>query len=268
MRRLAFGIAYNGADWQGWQTQPSRRTVQDVLEAAMAQFAACEVHTVCAGRTDAGVHALEQVVHADVTVQRRLESWVKGVNAFLPPSIAVQWAREVPAAFHARYAARSRTYVYLLRNCAIRSPLLHGRVGWTHHLLDPDRMRRAARVLCGRHDFTSFRSSECQARDPVRTLHEIEIEHNPPFFLFRFRADGFLHHMVRNLMGALIGAGRGALGEDTMAQLLSARDRTLAPATWPPEGLYLARVDYAPEFELPATPVRQALTSHLGFSWP
>jgi len=266
MPRLAFGIAYDGADWLGWQTQPSRRSVQDVVEAAMSQFAAQSVDTVCAGRTDARVHALEQVVHADISANRRLESWVKGVNALLPPSIAIQWVREVPERFHARYAAQARTYVYLLRNSPTRSPLLKGKAGWVYHPLDLDRMRAAARPLCGRHDFTSFRSSECQAPNPVRTLHALEIEQRAPFFMFRFTADGFLHHMVRNLMGALIWAGQGKLDAETMHFMLAARDRTLAPPTFAPEGLYLAQVHYPEDFELPVSSPRDALVSHLGFS--
>lgn len=264
MARIALGLAYDGAPWLGWQTQPGGRTVQDRLEAALASFLAQPVATICAGRTDTGVHALEQVVHLDSPVTRRLESWVRGLNALLPSSIRVQWASEVDESFHARFSARSRSYIYLLRSHKVASPLLHGKVGWTHRPLELDRMREAAAILQGQHDFSAFRSSECQAASPVRQLDQLDIVQEGDFFIFSFRANAFLHHMVRNLMGALVEVGKGKYEPGWMADLLNERDRRRAPATFAAAGLYLARVSYPEEFALPSGSEQQALWSHLG----
>ncbi len=268
MPRMALGIAYDGASWQGWQTQTGGRTVQDQLEGALGQFLAQAVGTICAGRTDTGVHGLGQVVHIDTDVQRRTESWVRGLNAMLPDSIAVQWARGVPDAFHARFSAQSRTYLYLVRNSRVRSPMLHGRAGWVYHALDLDSMREAARRLLGEHDFSCFRSSQCQAASPIRTLHSLEISRHGDFFLFTFKANAFLHHMVRNLMGAILYVGQGREEPAWMNTLLAQRDRRLAAPTFAPDGLYLAKVDYPVEYGLPDVPADTALFSHLGFSLP
>jgi len=264
MSRIALGLAYDGAPWLGWQTQPGGRTVQDRLEAALASFLDQPAATLCAGRTDTGVHALEQVLHVDTPVERRMESWVRGLNALLPPSIRVQWAHLVDERFHARFSATSRTYVYLLRSHRVASPILHGKAGWTHQPLDARRMRNAAAHLTGRHDFTSFRSSECQASSPVRNLDQLELIEAGEFFVFIFRANAFLHHMIRNLMGALVEVGKGRREPEWIGELLRQRDRRLAPGTFPAAGLYLARVDYPGEFGLPSLSVEQALRSHLG----
>jgi len=264
MTRIVLGLAYDGAPWQGWQTQPSGRTVQDQLEAALASFLTCPVATICAGRTDTGVHAFEQVVHLDSPVTRRMESWVRGLNALLPSSIRVQWAQAVDERFHARFSARSRSYTYLLRSHKVASPLLHGKVGWTHRPLDLSRMQAAAARLLGQHDFSAFRSSECQAASPIRHLDRLDIMQEGDFFIFSFRANAFLHHMVRNLMGALVEVGKGKYEPDWMADLLSQRDRTRAPATFPAAGLYLTRVSYPQEFGLPVHSESQILLSHLG----
>lgn len=264
MPRIALGLAYDGAPWQGWQTQPGGRTVQDRLEAALASFLAGPVATICAGRTDTGVHALEQVVHLDTPVERRMESWVRGLNALLPPSIRVQWACTVDDGFHARFSARSRSYLYLLRSHRVASPILHGKVGWTHKPLELSRMRKAAAILLGEHDFSAFRSSECQAASPVRRLDRLDIAREGDFFIFNFRANAFLHHMVRNLMGALVAVGTGRHEPQWMAELLAQRDRRRAPATFSAAGLYLARASYPEEFALPSRAEHDALLSHLG----
>lgn len=264
MARIALGLTYDGSPWLGWQTQPGGRTVQDRLETALASFLDQPVATICAGRTDTGVHALEQVVHLDSPVARRMESWVRGLNALLPSSIRVQWASEVDESFHARFSARSRSYIYLLRSHKVASPLLHGKVGWTHRPLELERMREAAAVLLGQHDFSAFRSSECQAASPVRQLHQLDIVQEGDFFIFSFRANAFLHHMVRNLMGALVEVGKGKYEPGWMVELLSERDRRRAPATFAAAGLYLARVSYPTEFVLPSGSEQQALWSHLG----
>lgn len=266
MPRIALGIAYDGSQWLGWQTQPSGRTVQDTVEAALAQFLAQPVSTICAGRTDTGVHALGQVVHLDTTAERRPESWMRGMNAILPRSIAVQWAKTVDDSFHARYCATARSYIYLVRNARQRSPILEGRVGWVYHGLSLEPMREAARRLLGEHDFSSFRSSECQAASPVRTLTTLDIKQSGEFFLFTFKANAFLHHMVRNLMGALLYVGQGRQDPSWMDALLLERDRRRAAPTFAPDGLYLAQVNYPAQYGLPITPASQSLFSHLGIS--
>jgi len=264
MGRIALGLSYDGRGWQGWQTQPGGRTLQDVLESALRRFlAAPAVATICAGRTDAGVHALQQVVHLDTEAVRRDESWVRGLNALLPETLAVQWARAVPGDFHARFDARARTYFYVLRSAPVRSPILHGRVGWTHDRLDDAAMRAAAALLEGEHDFSAFRSSECQASSPVRTLQALEIHRNGDFLVFEFRANAFLHHMVRNLMGVLVMVGRGRRPPEWAAELLRDRDRRRAAPTFMPDGLYLAHADY-PGADLPQRTAREALCHHLG----
>jgi tRNA pseudouridine38-40 synthase len=255
MPRIALGVAYDGSPWQGWQTQPHRQTVQDTLEAALGRFSGNDgiVPTICAGRTDTGVHAAMQVVHLDTTLSRREESWVRGVNAFLPPSIAVQWAQTVSDDFHARFCARSRTYVYLLWRGRVRPPLWAGRAGWCFQALDVPVMRQAAATLLGEHDFSSFRSSQCQATSPIRTLHQLDIQERGPFLVFTLKANAFLHHMVRNLMGALLQIGQGRERVDWLTSLLAARDRRLAAPTFSPDGLYLAAIDYPAEFGLRET---------------
>jgi len=268
MARIALGLAYDGAPWLGWQTQPGGRTVQDQLEAALASFLVCKVDTICAGRTDTGVHAFEQVVHLDSPVERRMESWVRGLNALLPPSIRVQWACAVAEHFHARFSAQARSYFYLLRAHRVASPILHGKVGWTHYPLSMEPMREAACLLLGEHDFSAFRSSECQAASPVRRLDRLDIGQQGDFYIFRFRANAFLHHMVRNLMGALVEVGKGKYPPSWVGELLAARDRRKGPATFSPAGLYLARAEYPPEFALPSVPESASLLSHLGIPFP
>lgn len=264
MKRIALGLAYDGLPWQGWQTQPGGRTVQDRLETALAAFLASPVATICAGRTDTGVHALEQVVHLDSPVERRMESWVRGLNALLPPSIRIQWASEVDERFHARFSAQSRCYFYLLRSHRVPSPILHGKVGWTHRPLDLDAMLEAAGRLQGEHDFSAFRSAECQAASPIRRLQQLDISRHGDLFIFKFRANAFLHHMVRNLMGALVEVGKGKYTGQWVTELLAQRDRRKAAATFSPAGLYLARAEYPAEFELPSVPEDHSLLTHLG----
>jgi tRNA pseudouridine38-40 synthase len=251
--RIALGIEYDGANFCGWQTQPSRCGLQDHLEAALAHVAGEAVETVCAGRTDAGVHALEQVVHFDTAAKRPETAWVRGVNASLPAGLAVLWAREVSDDFHARYAALSRSYRYVLLNRPVRPALGHGRIGWFHLPLDTARMRDAARLLLGEHDFTAFRSSECQARSPVRELRRIDIERHGEYVILDFSANAFLHHMVRNLVGTLVYVGKGKHEPAWAGEVLASRDRSKAAPTFDAAGLYLAAVDYGARWALPAT---------------
>lgn len=263
---MALGVEYDGAPWNGWQSQPHRHTVQDVLERALSRFLDMKVATVCAGRTDTGVHALGQIVHVDTATTRRAESWVRGTNALLPASVAVRWARQVPDTFHARFSAVSRTYGYVVYNARVRAPLLDARVGWVYRPLDLARMRQAAALLVGEHDFSAFRSSQCQAHSPVRTLSRLDIARNDAFFFFRFKANAFLHHMVRNLMGTLLYVGEGRCDPQWAGTLLAGCDRRAAAPTFTAGGLYLMRVEYPAMFCLPDASARDNLC--LPGGWP
>jgi len=249
--RIALGIEYDGMAFCGWQSQAQGGSVQDALESAMMAVAGMPVRTICAGRTDAGVHAINQVVHFDAPLVRPLSAWVRGVNAHLPPSVAVRWAKPVAEDFHARFSAQSRTYRYLLQNRPERPGLLHGKVGWYHRVLDVELMRAASACLVGEHDFSSFRAAQCQARSPVKTLYAFEIAREGDLIRFDCRANAFLHHMVRNLVGALVYVGSGRLSPADFAGLLAARDRRLAPPTFCAEGLYLVSVEYDAAWGLP-----------------
>ena len=238
--RVALGIAYRGSAYSGWQSQPGGRTVQDHVDAAISAFAAAPLRSICAGRTDAGVHALNQVVHFDTEAERALDGWLRGTNRYLPGDIAVQWCRFVPATFHARASAIGRRYDYLLLESPVRPALESGLVGWTFRPLDGEAMRRAAQALVGEHDFSAFRSSECQALSPVKTMRAIEIERRGAYWRFRFDADAFLHHMIRNVVGCLVAVGSGVRPVAWLAEVLDKRDRSLAAATFAPYGLYFA----------------------------
>jgi tRNA pseudouridine38-40 synthase len=263
MRRIALGLAYDGAGWQGWQTQPGGAGVQDALEAALAQFLGHPCSTICAGRTDAGVHALAQVVHLDTDAERSAQSWVRGLNALLPDSVAVQWAQPVSMDFHARYGARSRTYLYIVREAPVRSPLLRGKTGWVFQPLDLAAMQQAMLALPGEHDFSSFRSSQCQAASPVRLMRHASVTRHGGFCVFSFTANAFLHHMVRNLVGALLYIGMGRQPPGWLAELLELRDRRLAAPTFSPAGLYLAAVEYDAAYGLPLEDAQAAWARHL-----
>lgn len=250
--RLALGISYNGQAYDGWQSQPSGRTVQDHLEAALARFTTQPVPTVCAGRTDAGVHGLMQVVHFDTALQREDFSWVRGTNTFLPPDIAVQWARPVPDAFHARNSAKARRYAYVLLESPVRPSVEAGRAGWVFRPLDAAAMQAAAAHLVGEHDFTSFRASACQAKTPVKTLEPVRISRRGPYWRFDFQANAFLHHMIRNIMGCLVHVGQGLAPPDWMREVLQARSRDAAAPTFSPDGLYFLGPVYDAAWGLPS----------------
>lgn len=258
--RLALGISYNGQAYQGWQSQLSRQTVQDQLELALAKFAAQRVSTLCAGRTDAGVHALMQVVHFDTALERAPPSWVRGVNAYLPRDIAVQWAHTVPVEFHCRANALSRRYAYVLLESPVRPSIDSGRVGWVFKPLDLEAMRQAASHLLGAHDFTSFRASACQALSPVKMLERLDISKRGAYWRFEFEANAFLHHMIRNLMGCLIAVGQHKQPPDWLKEVLLARDRNAAAPTFSPHGLYFLGPRYAAQWGLPdRTPLYDGL---------
>ena len=256
--RLALGVRYNGQAYQGWQSQLSGRTVQDKLEAALSRFAARPVSTLCAGRTDAGVHGLMQVVHFDTDIERTPFSWVRGTNRYLPADIAIQWAHPVPDAFHCRASALARRYRYELAQSPVRPSLDAGRVGWSMRRLDGDAMRAAALLLLGQHDFSSFRASACQAKSPVKTLrrvaitqHDVSPDGERCRWQFDFEADAFQHHMIRNLMGCLVRIGQGDAPPEWMAEVLAARSRKVAAPTFAADGLYFVGPLYDAAWGLP-----------------
>lgn len=250
MKRFALGLEYNGTDFAGWQVQPDVPTVQGVLEAALSRVADSPVRVQCAGRTDAGVHATAQVVHFDSDAPRREWSWVLGANANLPRTVSVNWARVVADDFHARFSARSRSYRYLLLNRPTRPGVDWDRVAWMHRPLDAGRMHDAAQTLLGEHDFSAFRAQGCQAKTPVRDLQRLDVVRDGDLIRFEVRANAFLHHMVRNLVGALTMVGAGERDVGWPRAVLDGRDRTVAAATAPASGLYLVGVGYEPRFGL------------------
>ena len=252
--RIALGLEYSGAGYRGWQVQRTGNTVQGAVEAALAAVAAGPVATVAAGRTDAGVHATSQVIHFDVDVVRPESAWVRGVNSHLPTDISVQWARQVPDDFHARFSSEGRRYRYYLLNRANRPGVLAGRVGWDFHRLDAAAMSRAASRLVGRHDFSAFRAAECQAKSPIRTLTRATVRMEGPYLIYDFAGNAFLHHMVRNMVGCLIHIGKGARPPEWVDELLASRDRRLAAPTFMADGLYLCGIDYPARWALPDFP--------------
>ncbi|MBI3384185.1 MAG: tRNA pseudouridine(38-40) synthase TruA [Aquabacterium sp.] len=256
-RRVALGVSYLGNAYKGWQSQPGGGTVQDTLEAALSAFITKPIKVLCAGRTDAGVHGINQVVHLDTDTYRTPFSWVRGTNTFLPKDIAVQWAVEVPAHFHARNSALGRRYTYVLLEAAVRPALESGRAGWVFRPLDLDAMRQAAAHLIGEHDFSSFRSSMCQSPTPVKNLRDIAIRRcGPPdaptaYWRFDFEGQAFLHHMIRNIMGCLLMVGTGVQPASWVLDVLQARDRKVAAPTFSPDGLYFLGPRYDPSYGLP-----------------
>jgi tRNA pseudouridine38-40 synthase len=249
--RIALGLEYDGSQFLGWQSQAQKNTVQDVLQAALGRVADEHIVVVAAGRTDSGVHALEQVVHFDTNVVRPLSAWVRGVNAHLPKSIAVLWAHLVPDEFHARFSAQARSYRYLLINRPVRSAVQYGKVGWFHAPLDIAQMREATHYLLGEHDFSSFRASECQAKSPIKSLLKLDIARQGEMIVFELTACAFLHHMVRNIVGSLVYVGKGKHPPEWLKEVLESRNRKYAAPTFSPDGLYLCGVTYDPKWQLP-----------------
>jgi len=251
--RIALGIEYDGSRFLGWQTQPGGGTVQDALQTAISGIADETVTITCAGRTDRGVHGRGQVVHFDTAAQRPDSAWVRGVNAMLPEAVAVLWSRRMAPDFHARYSALSRTYRYVLLNRPVRPALAARHVGWHHAPLALEAMRAAAALLLGEHDFSAFRAADCQAKNPVRTLHAIRIERRGECFEFVLRANAWLQHMVRNIVGTLVYVGMGKHPPSWALQVLESRDRSLAAPTFGSEGLYLEAVEYDARWNVPAS---------------
>lgn len=252
--RIALGVEYDGSDFSGWQAQIGSRTVQGTVEQALSKVADHPVRVVCAGRTDTGVHAAEQVVHFDSEAPRSMRSWVLGANANLPRDVSLRWAQPMSDDFHARFQATARSYRYVILSRFTRPAILHRRVCWRHSELDGARMAAAAGHLIGEHDFTSFRALACQAKHPVRTIEHLAVHREGDFYYIDVRANAFLHHMVRNIAGVLMAVGEGAREPGWAAELLAARDRSAGGVTAPAEGLYLAAVRYPAHFGLPPAP--------------
>jgi tRNA pseudouridine38-40 synthase len=251
--RIALAIEYDGRGFCGWQSQLSGCGVQDALEKALAEIAARPIAVTAAGRTDTGVHASYQVVHFDVEVERPITAWVRGVNSCLPDGLAVTWAKQMPDDFHARFAVEERGYRYVLLNHATRPGLMGGKVGWYHRPLDEAQMQAAAVRLLGQHDFSTFRAAECQAKSPVKQVRHVQLARHGDYLILDIRADGFLHHMVRNIVGCLVHIGSGKAPPEWMAELLALKDRHHAAPTFMPDGLYLSAIRYPSRFDLPDT---------------
>jgi tRNA pseudouridine38-40 synthase len=249
--RIAAGIEYFGHDFKGWQRQAVDATIQGAVEHALSRVADADVTVTCAGRTDTGVHARQQVIHFDTPARRPEQAWVLGANSHLPAGISIVWARAVSEGFHARYSALQRSYRYLILNRRARPGLLTGRVAWECRPLEERRMRAAAQFLTGEHDFSAFRSAECQARNPVRRITRLDVARNGLMLAIDVDANAFLHHMVRNIAGVLMMIGLGRQPASWAGAVLESRDRKLGGVTAPPEGLYLAGVKYPPEFGIP-----------------
>jgi tRNA pseudouridine38-40 synthase len=250
-RRWALGLEYAGFPFVGWQSQAGGNTVQDALEAALAQIGGSPLRVHPLGRTDTGVHARLQIVHFDVAVERPQSAWVRGVNALLPDSVAVLWALPVSSEFHARQSARGRRYQYVLCDGPVRPALHSRRVGWFHRPLDLASMQNAAASLVGRHDFSAFRAAECQAPTPVREMRRADISRQGEYLVFDFEANAFLHHMIRNIVGSLVYVGSGRQAPAWIDELLAARDRKRAAPTFSPDGLYLIGGQYDERWGLP-----------------
>jgi len=262
MPRIAFGLEYDGSAFAGWQWQRDRRTIQACVEEAVSKVAAERVDVVCAGRTDAGVHALEQVVHFDTSARREMRSWLLGANTELPEDVRVIWVREVDGEFHARYSAIARFYRYVILNRPMKSALLRRQVTWHYHELDVERMQEAAKHLIGEHDFSSFRAQGCQSKSPRRIMHFIQVRREGERVVIELAANAFLHHMVRNIAGVLMEIGSGKQAPAWAEAVLAARDRKLAGVTAPPDGLYLGGVYYPERFGIPRHPVFDRLPAN------
>ena len=251
-RRIALGIEYKGSRYCGWQRQASGvLTVQETIEKALSKVADSPVHTMCAGRTDSGVHACNQVVHFDTRTERSMKSWVMGANINLPHDVSVSWAKVMPIHFHARFKAISRRYRYVIYNDQIRPAHLSQEVTWSHRPLDSDRMAEAAHHLVGEHDFSAFRAGQCQAKSPIKEVHYLRVTRHGKMIVLDVCAGAFLHHMVRNIAGVLMTIGTGERPVDWSRDVLESCVRSAGGVTAHPFGLYLVDVQYNDEFELP-----------------
>ncbi len=251
MNRIAAVVEYDGSVFCGWQRQRHCDSVQRHVEGALSSVAAENISVVCAGRTDTGVHGTNQVIHFDTVAERKPRNWILGANANLPDTVRLHWARQMPPSFHARFSATARTYRYIIANGAYRPALFNKGLSWERRPLCAERMQTGAACLPGEQDFSSFRAAGCQSNTPYRNIHYVEVWRSGDLVVVEIRANAFLHHMVRNIAGALIAVGCGAREPQWIKELLIARDRTMGAVTAPANGLYLVAVDYPDGFELP-----------------
>ncbi|RUO43811.1 tRNA pseudouridine(38-40) synthase TruA [Aliidiomarina taiwanensis] len=254
-KRIALGIEYNGQLYSGWQRQHHAETVQACVERALEKITLHPTSVVCAGRTDAGVHATQQVVHFDTPAERPDGAWTMGVNSHLPSDIAVRWVKEVPEDFSARFSAKARRYRYIIYNAPLRPAILNGGVTHVYQALNEVAMHEAAQALLGENDFSSFRAAQCQSHTPFRNVHFVTVERYGAYVVIDIQANAFVHHMVRNIAGALIAVGSGEQPKEWIQHLLDVKDRRLSAATAKPNGLYLVQVHYPEALELPQVPL-------------
>lgn len=262
--RIALGVEYDGSQYHGWQAQTGLRTIQQAIESALSRIADEPVTVVCAGRTDTGVHATNQVIHFDCEKERTIRSWIHGANSFLPKDICVRWGRQMPEDFNARYSALSRRYRYVIYNASVRPALLRSNLSWQYRLLDHAAMSLAADHLIGENDYTSFRSMECQSNTPMRNVYNLHVTRVGDLVLIDITANAFLHHMVRNIAGVLIAVGSGKKPVEWVKEVLHAKDRRLGAETAPPYGLYLVEVSYPKEYgvmQMPLGPFFMGITT-------
>ncbi|AWD32338.1 tRNA pseudouridine synthase A [Candidatus Kinetoplastibacterium sorsogonicusi] len=254
MNRIVMGISYDGSKWLGWQTQKHKNTVQDVLEYAISKFisSSCEhkVSIICAGRTDAGVHAIIQVIHFDTIINRDMKSWIRGTNAFLPSSISVLWARNLSFEFHSRFSAIARNYTYILYRGKIRPSILYKKVGWTFKDININKLHNLSKNILGTHNFNNFRSSGCQSKNPIKTIYDFNIYEYGSFIIFNIKGNAFLYHMVRNIIGALLQVASDKKNEDWFINLINDPYNKKPICTFSPYGLYLSSIIYPDKFNL------------------
>ncbi len=251
--RYAASVEYEGTNFFGWQRQSTVNSIQEEIENSISQITQTDIKIQGAGRTDAGVHALGQVFHFDTDIDRPIKSLTKGVNSFLPDSVRIKWVKKVPDDFHARFSATAREYQYLLNNASINSSIWSKHCGWTFYELDPTLLKNASMKFEGRHDFSAFRSSECQAKSPIRTIKNIRVEKFNNFYLFTINGDGFLHNQIRNMIATIIDVAKKEMSIDYINTLFQKKDRSLAPATFSPNGLYLTNIKYDKVWGFPNT---------------
>lgn len=252
--KVAACVEYDGSEFCGWQIQKGHPSVQQTVESALSSIANHTVRVHCAGRTDTGVHACGQIFHFETSSHRSDHSWVMGTNSIMPNSISLMWTTPVESSFHARFSAVSRTYRYILLNRKVRPSYLSKKTGWFGPYLDVERMNSAAAMLVGEYDFSAFRSSQCSNKVPVKTVYSLSVGRCDNWLWIDVEANGFLHHMVRNITGALLNVGTGDQEPEWVKHVLEERDRTKAGVTVPPDGLYFVKVKYPEKYSLPASP--------------
>lgn len=258
--RYAAAVEYLGSNYSGWQRQHHAPSLQDCIEKALGQVANYPVETTCAGRTDAGVHALGQVIHFDSPNERESQEWLFGVNALLPPDISLCWVKAVSEDFHARYTATSRRYAYVIHDHRARSAILNGRVAWSRQPLNSSIMHEAGQHLLGEQDFSAFRAAECQSRTAMRCVTGLSVVRHGDLVVMEIEANAFLHHMVRNIAGVLIAVGSGQRSVNWPKEVLASRNRSEAGVTAPAQGLYFMQVKYPDEWDLPVNQMTSQTT--------